>query len=161
MLRYNKVSDTRQKGIAKVMDIEKVFSLMDKAEKSSFNKIEIEIDDIKLRLDRSAPVMAYSALTAEEGKKEIVKGKENLVPSKDDFILAPISGVFYSAKAPGEPPFVKEGDVVKKGQTVCIIEAMKTMNEIVAPKMGTIESVLLSDEESVSADQPLFKYAEE
>ena len=100
-------------------------------------------------------------LAAEEGKKEIVKGKENLVPSKDDFILAPISGVFYSAKAPGEPPFVKEGDVVKKGQTVCIIEAMKTMNEIVAPKMGTIESVLLSDEESVSADQPLFKYAEE
>ena len=58
-------------------------------------------------------------------------------------------------------PFVKEGDSVKKGDTVCIIEAMKTMNEIIAPKAGTIESVLLSDEESVSADQPLFKYAKE
>jgi acetyl-CoA carboxylase biotin carboxyl carrier protein len=143
------------------MDIEKVFSLMDKAEKSSFNKIEIEIGDIKLHLDRRAPAIANSAIVVETEKKETAKSKELPIPSKEDFILAPISGVFYAAKAPGEPAFVKEGDTVKKGDTVCIIEAMKTMNEIVAPKAGTIESVLLSDEASVSADQPLFKYAEE
>ena len=143
------------------MDIEKVFSLMDKAEKSSFNKIEIEIDDIKLRLDRSAPATQAPVIMAELDNKHSVEAVQSPAPSSDDFIMAPISGVFYVAKAPGEPPFVKDGDRVKKGDTVCIIEAMKTMNEIVAPKAGTIESVLLNDEESVSADQPLFKYAKE
>ena len=80
---------------------------------------------------------------------------------KEDYILAPISGVFYAAKAPGEPAFVAAGDKVRKGKTVCIIEAMKTMNEITAPKTGVIESILVSDAEPVRADQPLFKYTEE
>ena len=143
------------------MDIDKVFSLMDRAEKSSFNKIEIEIGDMKLKLDRSSTA-ASPVIMAELEHQVSGAGQQNDNKGKEeDFILAPISGVFYVAKAPGEPPFVMEGDKVKKGDTVCIIEAMKTMNEIVAPKAGTIEKVLLPDEEPVSADQPLFIYAEE
>ncbi len=141
------------------MELDKIFSLMDKAEKSSFNKIEIQIGDTKLSLDRSAaaapPVEAATESAhsvKEKAKKEIFK--------KEDVVAAPISGVFYMAKAPGEPPFVTAGDSVKKGETICIIEAMKTMNEIVAPKSGVIESILLSDGDSVTANQPLFKYAE-
>ena len=133
---------------------------MDKAEKSSFNKIEIQIGDTKLSLDRSAaaaPADLDSAAAPPQTVKEKAKKK---VFHKEDVVLAPISGVFYVAKSPGEPSFVTAGDSVKKGETICIIEAMKTMNEIVAPRSGTIESVLVSDSESVTAKQPLFKYTE-
>lgn len=144
------------------MDLDKIFALMDKAEKSSFNKIEIQDGDTKLSLDRSAaqaavPVAAPLAEVPLHPVKEKSKKKHS---KKEDVVPAPISGVFYIAKAPGEPPFVTEGDSVKKGDTVCIIEAMKTMNEIVAPKAGVIESILIDDGESVTANQPLFKYAE-
>lgn len=141
------------------MDIKSVFSLMDKAETSSFNKIEIEIGDIKLRLDRSAAQAPAAVQTKEI--QEVPKPKQVKKQNEDDFILSPISGVYYAAKSPGEPAFVTAGSKVSKGDTVCIIEAMKTMNEITAPKSGVIESVMVSDSEPVSADQPLFMYAEE
>lgn len=141
------------------MDIKSIFSLMDKAESSSFNKIEIEIGDIKIRLDRSAAQAPVTVQTQEiQEKPESIQNKKQ---NKDDYILSPISGVFYAAKSPGEPPFVSAGSKVKRGDTVCIIEAMKTMNEITAPKSGVIESIMVSDSEPVSADQPLFMYAEE
>jgi acetyl-CoA carboxylase biotin carboxyl carrier protein len=157
-LRSDKINRARKELI---MELDKIFSLMDKAEKSSFNKIEIQIGDTKLSLDRSAaaaPADLDSAAKAPQTGKEKTREK---VFHKDDMVLAPISGVLYVAKAPGEPLFVTAGDSVKKGETICIIEAMKTMNEIVAPRNGTIESVLVSDSESVTANQPLFKYTEE
>lgn len=142
------------------MDIKSVFSLMEKAESSSFNKIEIEIGDIKLRLDRSA-AQAPAAVQTKEIHEEKPESIQNKKQNKDDLIVSPISGVFYAAKSPGEPAFVSVGRKVSKGDTVCIIEAMKTMNEITAPKSGVIESIMVSDSEPVSADQPLFMYAEE
>ena len=101
---YSEMKAAHKEGDIIKMDIEKVFSLMDKAEKSSFNKIEIEIDDIKLRLDRSAPAVQAPVIMAELDKKQSAATEENQTPSIDDYILAPISGVFYVAKAPGEPP---------------------------------------------------------
>ena len=146
------------------MDIKSVFSLMDKAEKSSFNSIEIEVGDIKLKLNRTAETAA-EVLPKAQGAKAAAPVQPASEPEKkiegDDCITAPISGVFYAAKAPGEQPFVTAGSKVMKGDTVCIIEAMKTMNEITAPKSGVIESVLVGDAETVSAEQPLFAYAEE
>ena len=141
------------------MDIKSVFSLMDKAESSSFNRIEIEIGDIKLRLDRSAAQAPVVAPTKETQEKP--EPKQDKKQNEDDLILSPISGVFYAAKSPEEPAFVSAGSKVSKGDTVCIIEAMKTMNEITAPKSGVIESIMVSDSEPVSADQPLFMYAGE
>jgi acetyl-CoA carboxylase biotin carboxyl carrier protein len=144
------------------MELDKIFSLMDKAEKSSFNKIEIQIGDTKLSLDRSAAAVPVNFASAEHEPVAMEKAKKKTFhkEDKDDFVLAPISGVFYIAKVPGEPPYVSAGDSVKKGEPICIIEAMKTMNEIVAPRSGVIESVLVGDSESVTANQPLFKYSE-
>ncbi|KAK7381256.1 hypothetical protein VNO78_33813 [Psophocarpus tetragonolobus] len=68
----------------------------------------------------------------------------------------PMAGTFYSCPAPGEPPFVKVGDKVKKGQVICIIEAMKLMNEIEAEQSGTIAEILAENGKSVSLDMPLF-----
>ena len=76
--------------------------------------------------------------------------------SKDKLIEAPIVGTFYSASTPGGDPFVKVGDHVKADQTVCIVEAMKTMNEIKAEKSGVIKEVLVENGEPVEFGQALF-----
>ncbi|KAJ4707342.1 Biotin carboxyl carrier protein of acetyl-CoA carboxylase [Melia azedarach] len=71
-------------------------------------------------------------------------------------LKCPMAGTFYRCPAPGEPPFVKVGDKVQKGQIVCIIEAMKLMNEIEADQSGTVTEILVEDGKSVSVDMPLF-----
>ncbi|KAG5522742.1 hypothetical protein RHGRI_034779 [Rhododendron griersonianum] len=71
----------------------------------------------------------------------------------------PMAGTFYRCPAPGAPSFVKEGDVVQKGQVLCIVEAMKLMNEIESDRSGTIVEVLASDGKPVSVDTPLFVIA--
>ncbi|KAG7550753.1 Biotin/lipoyl attachment [Arabidopsis thaliana x Arabidopsis arenosa] len=71
-------------------------------------------------------------------------------------LKSPMAGTFYRSPGPGEPPFVKVGDKVQKGQVVCIIEAMKLMNEIEAEKSGTITELLAEDGKPVSIDTPLF-----
>ncbi|CAK7340173.1 unnamed protein product [Dovyalis caffra] len=70
-------------------------------------------------------------------------------------LKCPMAGTFYRSPGPGEPPFVKVGDKVQKGQVVCIIEAMKLMNEIEADQTGTIVEILAEDGKSVSVDTPL------
>ncbi|KAK8553168.1 hypothetical protein V6N13_089382 [Hibiscus sabdariffa] len=74
-------------------------------------------------------------------------------------LKCPMAGTFYRSPAPGEPPFVKVGDKVQKGQVVCIIEAMKLMNEIEADQSGTIMDILVEDGKPVSVDMPLFVIA--
>ncbi|XP_047165721.1 biotin carboxyl carrier protein of acetyl-CoA carboxylase 2, chloroplastic-like [Vigna umbellata] len=71
-------------------------------------------------------------------------------------LKSPMAGTFYRSPAPGEPPFVKVGDKVKKGQVICIIEAMKLMNEIEADQSGTIAEILTEDSKPVSLETPLF-----
>ncbi|CAI9090861.1 OLC1v1025730C1 [Oldenlandia corymbosa var. corymbosa] len=71
-------------------------------------------------------------------------------------LKCPMAGTFYRSPGPGEPPFVKVGDKVKKGQVLCIVEAMKLMNEIEADQTGTIIDVLAEDGKPVSIDTPLF-----
>ncbi|KAF7803062.1 Biotin carboxyl carrier protein of acetyl-CoA carboxylase 2, chloroplastic [Senna tora] len=74
-------------------------------------------------------------------------------------LKCPMAGTFYRSPAPGEPPFVKVGDKVQKGQVICIIEAMKLMNEIEADQSGTITEILVDDGKPVSVDMPLFVIA--
>ncbi|KAF7822423.1 biotin carboxyl carrier protein of acetyl-CoA carboxylase, chloroplastic-like [Senna tora] len=74
-------------------------------------------------------------------------------------LKCPMAGTFYRSPAPGEPPFVKVGDKVQKGQVICIIEAMKLMNEIEADQSGTIAEILVEDGKPVSVDMPLFVIA--
>ncbi len=71
-------------------------------------------------------------------------------------VRSPVVGTFYRAPAPGEPPYVEVGDRVRAGQTVCIVEAMKLMNEIVADVSGEVVEVLAENSGGVEYDQPLF-----
>ena len=72
-------------------------------------------------------------------------------------ILSPMPGTFYSAPSPEAEPFVKAGDAVKQGQTLCIVEAMKIMNEIEAESNGVISEILIKNGDPVEYNQPLFK----
>ena len=138
------------------MDLDAIFSLMDRAEKSSFDRIEIEYQDMKLRLERGgapAPAAVRPTASAVESLPEPVEADDAAL------IRSPISGVFYVAKEPGAEPFVTEGRRVDKGDTVCIIEAMKTMNEITAPFAGVVEAVLAKDKQTVTAGEALFRLA--
>ncbi|XP_011013395.1 PREDICTED: biotin carboxyl carrier protein of acetyl-CoA carboxylase, chloroplastic isoform X2 [Populus euphratica] len=89
-----------------------------------------------------------SAISPSPSSKSV---KSSLPPLK-----CPMAGTFYRSPAPGEPSFVKVGDKVQKGQVVCIIEAMKLMNEIEADQTGTIVEILAEDGKPVSVDTPLF-----
>ena len=144
------------------MDIKKVFDLMDKAEKSSFDRIKIEIQDFKISLERNCGSAAVVPCCHAESELPVAAAAKQSPPAseeaEDDIIFAPISGVFYAAKEPGAEPFVKEGCKVAKGEPICIIEAMKMMNEICAPRAGVIERVLASDGQAIQANDALFVY---
>lgn len=143
------------------MEMEKIFSLMERAEKSSFSKIEIQMQDMKISLERQTATVAVSPAVIQSAQETQKSAEQRKEPPNEDTLLAPISGVFYVAKEPGAVPFVKEGQYVRKGDPVCIIEAMKMMNEICAPKSGVIEHVLVADSQAISTGDTLFVYAKE
>lgn len=140
------------------MDVEKIFSLIDKAESSSFDKIEIQIQDVRLCLERNQCQTGIPAVPAPQ--KETAASAAQEVET-EDILFAPISGVFYAAREPGAEPYVREGQHVHKGDTVCIIEAMKMMNEICAPKSGVIERAFVENAQAIKASDALFLFAKE
>lgn len=99
------------------------------------------------RAKKRTPATAEKATAPKPAEGKIHAGKE---------ITAPMSGIFYSAPGPGEDPFVKEEMEIVPGQTLCIIEAMKMMNEIKAESAGRIGKVLVSDGEPVTSGQIVF-----
>ncbi|KAK6920958.1 Biotin/lipoyl attachment [Dillenia turbinata] len=98
----------------------------------------------------AASTPAVSAPASAPVTSALAKPKSSHPPLK-----CPMAGTFYRSPAPGAPPFVKVGDKVQKGQVVCIIEAMKLMNEIEADQSGTIVEILVDDAKPVSVDTPL------
>ncbi|KAK7374391.1 hypothetical protein VNO80_07821 [Phaseolus coccineus] len=100
----------------------------------------------------SSPTTSLAHPTATPTSPPALKSTKPSLPT----IKCPVAGTFYRSPAPGEPAFVEVGDKVKKGQVVCIIEAMKLMNEIEAEQSGTIVEILVEDAMPVSLDTPLF-----
>ena len=137
------------------MDLEKIEGLVKIIEDSSLNEFTYKDKDVKItmsKLDHPPVVAAGVPVAASAPVNTIVeKAEESL------FITSPIVGTFYSASAPDVPAFVKVGDQVKAGQTVCILEAMKLMNEIQSDYDCEIEAVLVSNEQKVEYGQPLFR----
>ncbi len=140
------------------MDIKKIRELVRILEGSSLTELTVREADLEISLSKlgsapaapavypvpAAPAPAAPAAPAEEEEETIL-------------ITAPIVGTFYSAPAPDAPAYVKVGDHVKKGQTVCILEAMKLMNEIESDDDCEIQAVLVSNEQKVEYGQPLFR----
>ena len=142
------------------MDLEKIEGLVKIIENSSLTEFTLKEGDLKITMRKlyhppvvaaGMPVAPAPAAPAEAPAAEAKEEDEKL------FITSPIVGTFYSAPAPDAPAFVKVGDQVKNGQTVCILEAMKLMNEIQSDFDCEIEAVLVSNEQKVEYGQPLFR----
>ena len=143
------------------MDLEKIEGLVKIIENSSFTEFTIKDGDVKITMSKldHPPVYAPGMQMTSPVPAPMTVQTEVIEEKEEDilFITSPIVGTFYSAAAPDEPAFVKVGDHVKNGQTVCILEAMKLMNEIRAEYDCEIEAVLVSNEQKVEYGQPLFR----
>ena len=141
------------------MDLEKIEGLVKIIEDSSLNEFTYKDKDVKITMSKldHPPVVEAGVPVAASAPVNTIVEKAEEEEEESLFITSPIVGTFYSASAPDVPAFVKVGDQVKAGQTVCILEAMKLMNEIQSDYDCEIEAVLVSNEQKVEYGQPLFR----
>lgn len=143
------------------MDLEKIEGLVKIIENSSLKQFTYKEGDMKITLSKldNPPVVAAGVPYAPAAAAVETAGVSETVPEEEEklFITSPIVGTFYSAAAPDVPAYVRVGDRVKSGQTVCILEAMKLMNEIQCEYDCEIEAILVSNEQKVEYGQPLFR----
>ena len=144
------------------MDIKELKKILEAFDKSSANILEFENDEFRIYLDKSSstsvnpPVPSTMASQVQEPIVQKVEAKPEC-EVEGELITSPMVGTFYQAPSPDSPPYVKVGDKVKKGQTLCIIEAMKIMNELEAEFDCEILEVLVEDGQPVEFDTPLFR----
>ena len=140
-----------------MFNIDEIKELMALLENSTLSVLEVKQDNVKVRLEKPAVPNAAPAVTV---TTPAVQAAPAAVPTVEvdagKSITAPIVGVFYAAPSPDSDPYVSVGKRVKKGDVVCIIEAMKCMNEIQAETDGEITAVLAANGELVEYDQPMF-----
>lgn len=150
------------------MDINEIKELINLLEESRLSELEIEEEGRRIRLTKQtetlvahmpvhAPVAAPAPLAApaHQAASE-TKGEPSLADQGLISVNSPMVGTFYLCPAPGEPPFVEPGDRITADQTVCIVEAMKIMNEVAAKTAGIVERILVESGEPVEFGQPLF-----
>lgn len=136
------------------MELESIYALMERFERSSITGLELEQNGTRLKLEKAVAVAAAPAAAAAVA----VAAPAAAAPQEEgEYIKAPLVGTFYTAAGPDAAPFVQAGDKVRKGQTVCILEAMKAMSEIPAPMDCVIEEVLLDNGSLAAFDAPLFR----
>jgi acetyl-CoA carboxylase biotin carboxyl carrier protein len=153
------------------MDIRKVKKLIELLDESGIAEIEITEGEESVRISRYSPGYApqmplqyaqpqQSAAAAPVSDRQAPAGSPSTVeaePEEDGFaVVAPMVGTFYSAASPGSAPFVQVGDRVNQGDTLCIVEAMKMMNQIEAEVSGMIKSIRVQNGDPVEYGQVLF-----
>ena len=155
------------------MDIRKVKKLIELLEESGIAEIEISEGEESVRISRypkgmpqmfapapflgqAAPVAAPAAPATAVAAPAQPAAEEKASYREENTVTAPMVGTFYSAAAPGARPFVEMGDEVKIGQVLCIIEAMKMMNQIESEKAGRVRAILARNGEPVEFGQPLY-----
>jgi acetyl-CoA carboxylase biotin carboxyl carrier protein len=149
------------------MNLKEIQTLIKFISTSKVDEVAIEQKDFKIKIRRNANVstrtvtvaapqshVEESAPSAPESAPTSPAAKE--VASNTEEIKSPMIGTFYRKASPDKPSFVEVGDVVEKGQVICIIEAMKLFNEIESEVSGRIVKVLIDDSQPVEYDQPLF-----
>ena len=142
---------------------DKVKEVIDILENSNVNEIEVTFWGRKIRVVKNASNVISSTSSSSDLSKiksrNVEENNDKTSTADDDArekVLSPMPGVFYSAQSPDKPPFVSEGDQVKIGQTLCIIESMKIMNEIESEQSGIIKKILVNNSDPVEFNQPLF-----
>lgn len=147
------------------MDIRKVKKLIELLEESNIDEIEIKEGEESVRISRNrpnaqpqfyAPPQMMAPAPAPAAAPAAAAPAADAKPATNGHVVkSPMVGTFYRAASPGSPPFAEIGKHVKVGDVICIIEAMKMMNQIEADKAGTIEAILVDDGQPVEFDQAL------
>ena len=130
------------------MELQELYALMDRFAASGLTALEWERGDEKVALRREGTVSPVPSAVSPAPAPAAEEGEA---------VTAPLVGVFYAAPAPGEPPYVTPGTLVQRGDTLCLIEAMKMMSEVPAPADCVVEEVLAQDGEAVGMGAPLFR----
>jgi acetyl-CoA carboxylase biotin carboxyl carrier protein len=141
------------------MDLRKLKKLIDLVQESGIAELEITEGEEKVRITRSGPAAAQTVvLPPAAGVPALgVSGQASAAGAAEGHVVkSPMVGTFYRASSPGSKPFVEIGDTVEVGETLCIIEAMKLMNEIESDHAGTVKEVLVENGQPVEYGQPLF-----
>ena len=145
------------------MDLRKLKTLIDLVSESNISELEIAEADGKVRIVKSsgqvapAPAHPAQAFAAPTAPVELAAAEDAAPPvPTGNVVKSPMVGTFYRSASPGADPFVEIGSVVKIGEPICIIEAMKIMNEIEADAAGTIREILCENGQAVEFGQPLF-----
>ncbi|MEX0722801.1 MAG: acetyl-CoA carboxylase biotin carboxyl carrier protein [Gracilimonas sp.] len=153
------------------MDLKLIKNILELISESDVNEVSLEEGDFKIKVKKQGEVQQVSYTqpaapqpmaqpTAPAQPQQAASG-ENTQSSKEDqpegeTVTSPIVGTYYEAASPDSDPFIKVGDKVSKGDTLCIVEAMKIMNEIEAEFGGTVQKILVNDAQPVEFEQPLF-----
>ena len=151
------------------IDIHKISRLLELVSRSDIAEINLRQGDEELRITRHCPpppavmpaVMPAppAVLPAAAPQPPAAAPAEEQAPAAEAPVMrSPMVGTFYRSASPTAAPFVEEGQAVKEGDTLCIIEAMKMMNQIQADRAGTIRKVLVENGATVEFDQPLFEF---
>ena len=151
------------------MDLRKIKKLMELLEESGIAEIEVKEGEESIKLSRNTqavqniinpPAETNQTITAIDNVKDTAVTDDKKDKSKElpdgDIITSPMVGTFYRAASPESKPFVEKGQKVSKGDTLCILEAMKMMNQVNAETGATIIDILVDDAEPVEFGQPLF-----
>ena len=148
------------------MDIRKVKKLIELLEESDINEIEIKEGEESVRISRASSAMLVAAAAPAMQSAPVMQAAAPAIvaaPSVPEAtghaVTSPMVGTFYRCPSPGAPAFSEVGQTVKEGDVICIIEAMKMMNQIEADKSGTVTAILVADGEAVEFDQPLVTIA--
>ena len=134
------------------MELQELYGLMDRFAASGLTALEWERGEEKISLRREGTVSQTVVVPAPVSVSSVPEERE-----EGEVVSAPLVGVFYAAPAPEEPPYVPAGAQVKKGDTLCLIEAMKMMSEVPAPADCVVEEVLAQDGGAVGMGAPLFR----
>lgn len=142
------------------LDVKTVEDLAKNLNEYGLESLELELGTEKLVLKKRGELLeekrvAQQPLVLQTPKK--VEKEETVEENKNKLITSPMTGTIYRAPAPGKQAFVKEGDVVKEGDTLCIVEAMKMMNEVKSTEAGTIVKILVEDGVVVKKEEVLFE----
>ena len=153
------------------MDLRKLKTLIDLVEASDISELELTEGEEKVKISRqnntgsSLPPANYvqqhiqpTVNQQPQIQSEVPSGKlETALTDNKNSITSPMVGTFYRSASPDSAPFIDIGSTVKKGETLCIIEAMKILNEIESDKEGTISKILIENGQPVEYGQPLFE----
>lgn len=151
------------------MDIRKVKKLIELLEQSDVTEIEIREGEESVRISRQGTA-AQPLLMSASPQPQTVAVAPTAAPAtapepaasavddepEENLVRSPMVGTFYRAPSPGSKPFVQEGEQVKSGDTLCIIEAMKILNQIECEKSGTVRRIMVENGQPVEYNQPLF-----